>query len=53
MKTQVWIITNKGYFVAAYSTKEKAANALVLLQMRDIVSGTAVYRAWTLDSVVN
>jgi hypothetical protein len=50
---QVWIITNKGYFVSAYSAREKAYDALARLKDRGIVGQTATVRAWTLDQVVN
>jgi len=50
---QVWIITMRGYFVSAYSSREKAYAALANLKDRGIVGQQATVRAWTLDSVVN
>lgn len=49
----IWMVLNKGYFVAAYSTREKAYAALARLRDRGIVSDTAKVRAWVLDTVLN
>ena len=50
---QIWIITNRGYFISAYSSRDKAFAALAALKDRGILRGDPQVRPWTLDSDVN
>jgi hypothetical protein len=52
MTQVVWVILARGFFVAAYSSRDKAQNALTELTKRGIVSAGWI-SSWKLDQEVN